>query len=359
LQRFSTGASRRGGSVFYYLPVFLAGFLPWSFFLIFAGWKRIKRWKELREEINKPVLFLLAWAAFIFVFFTISRSKLPGYVLPATVPLSILMAQAWEEVESAFSRRLNWLTAGFGALIASGLLVAIAAYSMFQFPSIQARAAEKLDPTTLAMIKPTLLYTGLILAALGILGRNLAQHAQGRALAQLTLAVLALTTPALILRWYPALGTYAANSSSRRLAQSIQGSAERDFPVFGFYYFRTGLPFYLQRPVGLVSSDGGQMTSNYVAMQFSKFHRDAGPEISSSPVPAAGVAPPPFNGLLIDSADFQSRMRNSTQAGLILVRNNQVQSLIEAVPDDSSVLGRWSEWQDSVWEVKKRSMKDE
>ena len=41
LKRFTTGASHRGGGIFYYIPVFLGGFFPWSFFLLLAGWNRL------------------------------------------------------------------------------------------------------------------------------------------------------------------------------------------------------------------------------------------------------------------------------------------------------------------------------
>lgn len=361
LQRFVTSSAKRGGSVFYYLPVFLAGLLPWSLFLIFTGWNRIRRWKELRQESRRPVLFLLAWAGLIFVFFTISRSKLPAYFLPATVPFSILMARAWAEVEETDNGRPDWLRAGFAALIAAGLLIAIAAWEMFRFPSIRDRAAERIDPALLSLIRPSLLYTGLILAALGILGRDLAERMRGRWLAPATFALLALTAPALFVRWLPALKRYAAVSSGRGLARTILSSPQKDLPLVGLYYFRTSLPFYLQRPVGLVTADGGQMTSNYVALHYSQFYSErhkegVGKKNNSSPTPYSPLPPPssspiPFNGLLMDGADFQHRIHDSPQGLLVLVRNNQVQLLMESVPDDSSVVGLWSEWQDSVWEV--------
>jgi 4-amino-4-deoxy-L-arabinose transferase-like glycosyltransferase len=43
LLRFTTGAHmHRSNGILYYIPVYLAGFFPWSFFLLFAGWKWIK-----------------------------------------------------------------------------------------------------------------------------------------------------------------------------------------------------------------------------------------------------------------------------------------------------------------------------
>ena len=78
LARFGSNFAHRKGGPLYYLPVYLAGFSPWSVFLIWAGWSRHKRCKELRLEPNRPTLFLLAWVLVTFVFFSISRSQLPG-----------------------------------------------------------------------------------------------------------------------------------------------------------------------------------------------------------------------------------------------------------------------------------------
>lgn len=377
LQRFATGSAKRGGSVFYYIPVFLAGLLPWSLFLLFAGRRNIVRWKQLRDEANRSVLFLLAWAGVIFVFFTISRSKLPAYFLPATVPFSILMSSAWTDVEdTAADRRPDWLKAGFAALIAAGLLITLAVWWMGQFAHLRDRLIQKVDPRVLATAKPSLVYTGLILAALGVLGRDLTERMRGRWRAPATFALLALTAPALFVRWLPALKAYASTSSSRRLAQNILSSPQKDWPVIGLYYFRTGLPFYLQRPVGLVSADGGQMTSNYQALHYAQFYAErqkegignresgVGKTNSSSPTPYSPLPTPgssslPFNGLLMDGADFQQRIHDSPQGALVLVRNDQAQLLMDSTPADSLVLGLWTGWQDSVWEVKKRSMKDE
>ncbi len=66
LKRFTTGAAHRGGGILYYLPVFLGGFFPWSLFLLLAGWNRLRRWRELKQEAGRPILFLLCWAAWVF-----------------------------------------------------------------------------------------------------------------------------------------------------------------------------------------------------------------------------------------------------------------------------------------------------
>ena len=96
LRRFVSGSAHRRGGFLYYVPVFLGGFFPWCFFLLLAGWNRIRRWRELKAEAARPIVFLLSWAAWVFCFFTLSHSKLPAYFLPAIVPLSMLTGRAGE-----------------------------------------------------------------------------------------------------------------------------------------------------------------------------------------------------------------------------------------------------------------------
>ena len=358
LQRFTTGNAHRGGSFFYYLPVFLGGLLPWSLFLILVIWNRVRKWRELLYDMNKPVLFVLSWAGLIFVFFTISRSKLPAYVLPATVPLSILMAHAWGELDAAAkedNRRPDWLAAGFAALVGTGLLVSLATWKIFEFATIRARAVEKIDPRVLDLLKPTLLYTGLIMAAIGILGRNLAERRTRHVLAHATFALLALTAPALLIRWLPPLRTYAEVSSSRRIAERILASPEKDLPVYGFYYYRTGLPFYLRRSVSLVTSDGDEMTSNYVISEFAKVRNARTHAVLKSA--GSGSSQPsrqeflPLNEMLIDEVEFGARIQNPAWEALVLVRNNEVGLLTNSIPSEKTPIGLWSFWQDSVWKV--------
>ena len=354
LRRFATGKARRGGGLFYYIPVYFAGFFPWSLFLLLAAWSRLKRWRELKQESNRSVVFLLTWAGVIFLFFTISHSKLPGYFLPAIVPLSILMAQSWRDVESnSEGRPPDWLTAGFAALLGLGLLVALASHSWI-FAAAHAGLAKKLHPAVLGLVKPSLLYTGLIVAALAIVGRNLAARARGTFLSATTFALLALTVPLLVVRWLVPLKMYFEAASSRGLAATLLESPERALPVYGYYYFRTSLPFYLRRPVGLVSADGGEMTSNYVVSHLRELRSEGSPGRRNLPAEAtpgtpAGLEPSrPAQGLLLDLPALRALAESSPQPCLIMVRNTHVGNLARSV---GSIEPLWSKWEYSIWKI--------
>ena len=352
LLRFATGYAHRPGGPLYYVPVFLAGFLPWSIFLLFAGWNRLKAWRELRQEDHKPHLFLLAWAAVVFVFFSISRSKLPGYFLPAMIPLSILMAQIWAEVAApASSRRPDWLAAGFGTLVGLGLLIAMFP-QLLRFHNLQLLATRKIPPAVMPFFRPALVFAGLILAGLGVLGRNLSGRLRAGGLSTAGFAILAMTTPLLMARWIVPLEVYATSSSTRQLAQTILQSPEKDLPVYGFYYFRTGLPFYLRRPVGLVTSDAGELTSNYIALRWAALRQASpGPKAAAQrDIPAGcrttGVAK--IRPVLIDAPEFQACVEASTTPWLVVVRSDHVAQLAQTL---GSLEPLWEGWGYSVWKV--------
>ena len=190
LERFSGGLAHRRGGPFYYIPVYLAGFFPWSIFLLLAAWNRHRKWREIRTDRNRSTLFLVTWSAVTFVFFSLSQSKLPGYFLPAVVPLGILMAKAWEEVGSQrpdtlpglADRRFRPVCSGVGLIVAASSQLAL-------FSSAHSYLAKKVHPAVFTMLKPSILYTGLILAALALVGRNVSARMRGVSLSAATFRV--------------------------------------------------------------------------------------------------------------------------------------------------------------------------
>jgi len=342
LLRYATASSRRVGSLFYYIPVFLAGFMPWSFFLVFAAGNRLRRWRALKDDGHRAELFLLASALVPFIFFSLGHSKLPGYVLPAMVPLSILMGRVWKDIgsEEASRRRLDWLTAGFAMLLVLGILIA-ASPEWLRFPSVAPLVTKKIPPPVRTYLGGSLFASGVILAAIGVLGRHLAARRRGAVLSLATFVMLAVSIPLLLLRWVRPLEIYAEAISSRQLASTVLASPERDQPVYGFYYFRTSLPFYLRRPVGLVTESGGETTSNYVSSEWTRLSREA---------PGQGTSLPEGRRLplFMNGASFAQRVRSSSQPLLVMLRNTHVGVLSQAVEGMEPL---WTAWDYSVVEV--------
>jgi 4-amino-4-deoxy-L-arabinose transferase-like glycosyltransferase len=343
--RFATGHAHRSGSLFYYFPVYFAGFFPWSLVLFFAALNRWRSWKSLRQEQHRATLFLLSWAAVVFVFFSISRSKLPVYFLPALIPLSMLVAHVWSELDLAGTVRVDWLTGGFAALMLFGFLIAVLSQST-HYGLNWTRLTKNIPPSAAELLSGTLLYSGLILVALGVLGRMVTRR-RGKAWQWVAFNLLALATPLLTLRWIQALRLYAERTSSRRLAEIILASPERDLPIYGYYYFRTGLGFYLQRQIGLVTEDGDELTSNYIVSLLARGAHSL-PSLPPAMVIQRGRSPGESAPLLVDAQGLKNLAETSSQPFLVMARNDEVGGLAETV-------GRlepfWSEWQYSVWKI--------
>lgn len=96
--RYVNIVSGHKGSVFYFVPVILIGFLPWFFFLPQAVSSLIKRGLRILQLSPKMQIewFCLWWFLVIFIFFSFAKTQLLTYVLPAFIPLAIIIALYFE-----------------------------------------------------------------------------------------------------------------------------------------------------------------------------------------------------------------------------------------------------------------------
>lgn len=348
LLRFTTGARmHRAQSVFYYVPVYLGGFFPWSFFLLGVAWVRRKSWRRLRAPECRAPLFLLVWAGVVFVFFSISHSKLPAYFLPAIVPLSVLAGILWREAgrpsASSAHKLPGWMSAGYGITILAGLAMVATSLLLHRHAFV---AHLRMPPSVAGMLPSALFSGGVIVAALAFLSRNFASRPRGAGFQALSFAVIAFTLPLLVIRWIAPLKRYYAVDSSRQLAHLILESPDRDLPIYGFYYFRTSLPFYLRRPVGLVSTDGDEITSNYVIAHYRAWLGGKPPAAEITPAnDASGLGSSRFP-LLMDGAQFTRFAHSPGPPFLLMVRNNEVNLALE---NAGRLDARWEAWKYAVW----------
>ena len=94
--RYTTTVHDRMEPFWFFLPIYVAGFVPWLGFLPGAfrdAYKKIREYMTARDS-NAPELFLLCWSLFILLFFSASHSKLIPYIIPAMPPIAILVARA-------------------------------------------------------------------------------------------------------------------------------------------------------------------------------------------------------------------------------------------------------------------------
>ena len=129
LERFATDRYQHNQPFWYYLAVMVLALMPWTVVavraLIDGILTSVAEWRLRRSRAGKPLPtrpgdafpeFLVLWSLIPVVFFSFSQSKLPGYILPAIPPITILTG------DYLFRRRrpgLNpWLLAGHATVCA-------------------------------------------------------------------------------------------------------------------------------------------------------------------------------------------------------------------------------------------------
>ncbi len=94
-RRFTTPIENHGGNLlylFYYLFWLIIGFIPWTGQLWGSFQRAWRRWREPR------FFFIGSWFVLLFGFFSISQTKLPGYIVPIFPPVAVLLANWWDEL---------------------------------------------------------------------------------------------------------------------------------------------------------------------------------------------------------------------------------------------------------------------
>ena len=138
LKRFATDLYQHRQPVWYYLVVILVGLMPWTVIAIravvaamqdsIAEWKvRVNPKRYLCHSRAGDAFpeFLVLWALFPIVFFTFSKSKLPGYILPAIPPITVLTGDYLNRMRR--NGLPNWLRWSHAALCAVMIFVVVLA----------------------------------------------------------------------------------------------------------------------------------------------------------------------------------------------------------------------------------------
>ena len=120
-EHFQRYLSRAGFDRFepfwFFVPVLALGLLPWTTLLPRA----IAEGARAARSGDRAAALLLIWALFVFVFFSLSQSKLVPYILPTLPALSLLIARALARLPAArfaaHLRAVSALAAGIGAII--------------------------------------------------------------------------------------------------------------------------------------------------------------------------------------------------------------------------------------------------
>ena len=92
IARFFSRSAGHKEPFYFYIQMLAAGFFPWTVFIPSALYLH---YRNYRESKSVDSLFLLLAAVAPFIFFSLSRSKLPTYILPVFPALAILVGRFW------------------------------------------------------------------------------------------------------------------------------------------------------------------------------------------------------------------------------------------------------------------------
>jgi hypothetical protein len=256
-KRFTTGQFHRKGPFYYYALVMPATFLPWS--LLIPGGLWLVYNVGLRYRRLSPLnLLLVLWCLVVIGFFSLSQSKLPGYILSVSVPFGILVGQMFDRALSdprsrshRVVRGAGWALLGVVGLLLLGVLVVAPQTGILPSPL----RVKRFDISQFAAFLPELLV--LLVAVGGVLLLGLIRRWTAWCVAGFGLfpVLLVLLGGGIFHRVFDEKSAQAVAAAMPHLDPGTQ--------LVFYQCYPNGLPFYLRRTGVLITADGDELTSNY------------------------------------------------------------------------------------------------
>ena len=241
LQRY-VSSKEHGWGPWFFIPIVIGGTWPWIFFAS-LGWSSMRR-GDGSESSGAPAertssagrrrsaaSFLAIWFAVIFIFFSIPRSKLGTYILPALPPLAIFAGYGLSRLSSLAANSRRRLLAGFA--IAN---------------TIFALAALIFLGAVLRKINPGFMLDGILVSFI-VAGGGILMYALGRESSRIPYAIgaIALAMLAMVPLTNRAREHASSISTYRNLAHIVQPFAARDCILGSYRHYIQSLPFYTGR----------------------------------------------------------------------------------------------------------------
>jgi 4-amino-4-deoxy-L-arabinose transferase-like glycosyltransferase len=227
LARYATDIHHHAQPFYYYLPVLLALVFPWSGWLL-TLWPQslgnsLQRWREWRPAD----VFVVCWFCLPIFFFSLSGSKLPGYILPSLPPLALLVgARLASAIEGRRAvprlRAALWLH----LILSFGMAVAAPVFFQKDYGG---------SLVTGLWISAAVLPPAIVAFVCGLKGNCIAAVRASMVQGTLLVAVVAFFA-------FPVLGDY---HSTRTLArQALSARLSEHEPVAMYRFFHHTLQYY-------------------------------------------------------------------------------------------------------------------
>ncbi len=295
-ERYFTTTHRRYQPFWFFIPITILGFLPWTFFLVRAAKDAIP--KTFRDwKIYDFESFLIVWIVFIFIFFSCSNSILIPYILPIFPALAILVGRFLSYVWK------NHLKIGPEICLYSIFYLTLILGSVYAFQRLQVTIIPKPLFLSISQI--------LTLWSISIVVLPLVYFWKGTRWA---LGTILLSHMALLFIMNGA-GSSIQKPSTKGLAQKILSSYPKDVEVFTYHSYFQDLPVYLQNTVKVVHWSG---------------ELDFGSHID------------PYNKIMLTDAEFEKSW-NSNKNICVVTRENFYNSILQITKSKPFILGTQDE----------------
>jgi 4-amino-4-deoxy-L-arabinose transferase-like glycosyltransferase len=231
LERFLE-SSEHGWGPYFFIPILLGGAWPWIWFVP-LGWSEIARAPEAdRASALSARRLLIVWFAIVFVFFSIPRSKLGSYILPAMPPVAILAGYGIQSLRAIGAERRARILRNLAFVTVAAALAAGIALVGFE-----------------ARIGARLALDGILIGAALALGSG-AAWMLSRGARPVSAAVGALALAMIVVVGFAerARSDVAARRTYRNLAHQVMPYLDRGCDLVSYRHFVQSLPFYTGRP---------------------------------------------------------------------------------------------------------------
>jgi 4-amino-4-deoxy-L-arabinose transferase-like glycosyltransferase len=235
--RFLTRVHLRYEPDWFFIPVLLLGFMPWTALLPAIAQRC---WQDLRDGDGASLL-LAIWAGFGFLFFSLSQSKLVPYILPLFPALALLAGRCLALLDPRRLARACLVAGSIWAVLGGVVLW------LWHSPAVSVR----LDIAT-GLVAPTIA-AGFMLAGLvtGAAAWLAARHGSLPAVALGALGSLALLSVLL-----PAADQLPRQRELGRLLDAASTQLRTGTAFYCVDAYEQSIPFYLRRTCTLVGYRG-------------------------------------------------------------------------------------------------------
>ncbi len=247
VSRMASDELKRSEPFWYFGPVLLAGAFPWSLVALSFLWPRPRPARDSQPaglRHSPEIVYLLLWLCVPVLFFTLSKGKMPQYILPLLPSIGLLIAAQWSRFERPIGTRLAAL--GW-ALFGVALLVALLLRDRFD-----------ISPELAPHIVPVAVLAGVGCLVAGLVAWRVRKSPWW------TLVALSIPMTGAPLVLLPILQAMANERSGRLIADTIETDLETGAELFGANEYSGSLSFYLERTYPVWTHNCEELRSNYL-----------------------------------------------------------------------------------------------